>query len=406
MAIIIEEATDAEKSIFKKKLKKITQFKGSGTELISLYLPPDADRSSVTGQLTEEMSQSSNIKDQKTRKNVQGALKRIINFLKQIDFELPKKGMVIFSGNISKTEGKTDIKLFTIIPVKKLETKLYWCDSSFHLAPLEQMIIPSELYGIITLDKNEATIALLKGKKFEIVGNFKSRVAGKTRAGGQSAHRFEHLREEARHNFFKEVAEQVNKSFLQYEDKLTGVIMAGPGITKNFFLGEELLDHRIAKKIIGKVDTSYTDESGIKEALDKSGDILQGVGIIREKKIIQDFLKHIVKDGLASYGFKEVETDLNTGKVDTLIISEGIDKIVYVYKKETGETFKEMVDFENLETYSHPNAELLEELDYADYLMEKAQNTGSKTFIVSVDTDEGKQFLNGFGGVGAILRYK
>jgi peptide chain release factor subunit 1 len=41
-----------------------------------------------------------------------------------------------------------------------------------------------------------------------------------------------------------------------------------------------------------------------------------------------------------------------------------------------------------------------------DWMMEKAQGTGAKTKIISTDTPEGEQFLKGFGGVGAILRYR
>ncbi len=402
------EASAAEKTVFRKKLKKIENYKGFGTELISLYLPADADRSTVTAQLTEEMSQSSNIKDQKTRKNVQGALKKIINFLKQIDFKIPKTGLVIFSGNVSETRGKTDIKLLTVKPVRALETKLYRCDSTFHLEPLEQMAEPGELYGILAIDKNEATIALLRGKKYEIVGNFKSRVAGKSRAGGQSAHRFERLREEAKHNFFKEIAEQMNSAFLPLENKLKGIILAGPGITKNSFEEEELMDYRIAEKTIGKIDTSYTNESGIRETVNKSDEILKDSEIMKEKKVVQEFFEKIAKNSLASFGQEQVEKDLESGKVENLLLSEEIDKLVFVYKNLKNETtFEQIIDSIKEAQHKHPdNAELIEEIDYIEHLMEKAENTGTKTTIVSIETEEGEQFLKSFGGIGALLRYK
>ena len=64
-----EEVDEAELMQFKKKLAKLRTYQGRGTELISLYLPEDVDRSSVMGQITEETSQSSNIKSPTTRKN-------------------------------------------------------------------------------------------------------------------------------------------------------------------------------------------------------------------------------------------------------------------------------------------------------------------------------------------------
>ncbi len=174
--------------IFRKKIKKLKNFRGKGTELISLYIPENADRSSVMGQITEELSQSSNIKSPQTRKNVQGALRKINNFLKHINFKIPKNGLVLFCGNVSETEGRNNIRMFPVNPIKALKTKLYWCDSTFHLDPLNEMQETKEIYALIVLDKREATVALLKGKSYEIVGHFTSNVAGKTRAGGQCLH--------------------------------------------------------------------------------------------------------------------------------------------------------------------------------------------------------------------------
>ena len=171
--------------LLKRKLKEIKSYKGEGTQLISLYLPPNADRSSVTKQLTDESSQSSNIKSQHTRKNVQAALKRIINYLRQIDFKLPENGLVLFSGNVSENPSKIDVILLIFEPPKLLKTKLYWCDSSFHIAPLEELVQSEEVYGIVAIDKREATIAILNGKSYTIVNHTTSGVPGKTRAGGQ-----------------------------------------------------------------------------------------------------------------------------------------------------------------------------------------------------------------------------
>jgi peptide chain release factor subunit 1 len=410
----IETVDQAELSIFKKKLKKLAEYKGSGTQLISLYLPENVDRSSVMNQLTEEVSQSSNIKSPQTRKAVQGALKRIINFLKQIDFKLPKNGLVVFCGNISTTPGKTDIKLFTLKPVKDLKVKLYWCDSEFHLAPLKEMVVPTEVYALVVLDKREASLALLKGKRYDVLGVFHSQVAGKTRAGGQSAARFERLREEAEHDFYKRVSEKMNATFLPLGDKLKGVIVGGPGATKNYFLNTGLLDHRLKNNIIATIDTSYTDESGIRELVQKSEETLKDTELMRERKVLNEFMGEIGKDGLAAYGPKEVEEALTLGKAKTLLISEGVEWMVYKFRCDRcgEEELKIVQEPEKFEAGAYrcrkckSPVELLEEIDYADYLLEKAQATGAEVSVISTETNEGEQFLKGFGGVGALLRFK
>ncbi|MFH1587321.1 MAG: peptide chain release factor aRF-1 [Candidatus Diapherotrites archaeon] len=912
----LDEVNQSEIVLFKKKLEKLSKHKGKGTELITVYIPFGTDRSSVMGQLTEEISQSSNIKSPSTRKNVQGALRKIINFLKQINFKIPKRGLVVFAGNVSVVEGRNDIRLFTIRPINDLKTKLYWCDSKFHLAPLKEMTKPSEIYGLVTIDKNEATIAALVGKKYDILGKFTSGVAGKTRAGGQclandtfvqladgkiiqikdlhnpltvtsadledfsitnsqiinkwqskkqaiqittkfprmsvessgdhtffifeeneikeraarelkendtllmpekintkgkiqklktnyfnnykisdigikllvntrkgaklsqkklgklsglhqatisaveishfnprleflknyckslkidheifignycsqvstivlpeklgplvaqimgyflgdgnfenerigfseqtqeianfyekscrkifraktslrfregknyhqlrvsgkpivrfikneffskksaketlvpqnilaspngvlagflkgffdaegyvtsgrlglgiinknlaiqiqlallrfgiiasvheydsnrnpysdnhrftiditekkslelfgrfigftskqkeaklkkltektenrkskvrqvlvsgkfirklfereglntqnfskvsnffrdgrsmskevfknsiigevksnkklfaqfkkilerplipvkiksiskckkhvpmtdievsrqnflangilvhnSAKRFEHLREEAAQDFYKRVSEKMNLAFLPYGDKLKGLIIGGPGITKNYFLNRDLLDHRLKKNIISTVDISYTDESGIRELVQRSEEVLRDTDLMKERGAVNDFLEQIAKDELAAYGEKEVNEALKLGKVKELLLSEGIDWGVIKFQcNNCGLQEEKLVKDANYEAGGEKcgkcngQTELLEDADYLDFMLEKAAETGAELKIISTDTPEGEQFFKGFGGIGAILRYK
>lgn len=409
------EEIEAEVAVFKKKLKRLRQFKGRGTELISLYLPPAVDRSLVMSQLTEEISQAANIKSQITRKNVQGALRKVINYLKQIDFKLPQAGLAVFCGNISGQEGKSDIKLFVLKPVQELKTRLYWCDSSFHLTPLEEMIKSADAFGIIALDKRECTIALLAGKKYDIVAKLTSGVAGKQRAGGQSAARFERLREEAEKDFFKRVSERANKILLDYGDRLKGIIVAGPGITKNEFLEQQILHYDLRKKVLGTIDISYTDESGIREAVQKSEELLKDEEITKERTALNRFFTEVVKNGLVAYGQKEVEETISMGKAETILLSEAIEWIVVKTQCSScneldEEVVKEPEKFDlnkkNCKKCGSSKIELLEEIDYIDWISEKAKAIGAKVRIISVETSEGEQFFQSFSGIGAFLRYK
>ncbi len=405
----VAEDTQSEEVIFKKKLKKLGQYKGRGTELISVYIPGDADRSSVTGQLTEEVSQSSNIKSPQTRKNVQGALRKIINFLRQIDFKIPKNGLVVFAGNISENEGRADIRLFIVRPIKDLRTKRYWCDSSFHLEPLKDMAKPSDAYGLITIDKSEATIAILVGKRYEILGHFTSGYSGKMKAGGQSAHRFERLREEAEQEFYKRISEKSNAAFVPHGEKLKGIIVGGPGMTKIFFLEKDMLDHRLKGKVLGQMDTSYTDESGIRELVQKSETLLKDTDLMKERALMADFLTKLAKDGLAAYGEKEVMKALELGQAEKVLVSEAIEWIVYKVRNTTTGEERHVIDKDNSfeeKTKGAEPLEILEEEEFVDYMVQKTSQTSAKLEIVSVETPEGEQFYKGFGGLGAILRYK
>src|SRR2546430_12063754 len=61
---------------FKRTLEQLAKKEGRGTELISLYVPPDRRIHEVLGQLREELGTASNIKSRTTRQNVEDAIER------------------------------------------------------------------------------------------------------------------------------------------------------------------------------------------------------------------------------------------------------------------------------------------------------------------------------------------
>lgn len=275
---------------FRKQLKFLQQQRGDGTELISVYIPPGANVSEVSNQLREEYSQSMNIKSKQTRKNVQAAIDRISQMLKGVS-KPPENGVAIFCGNLG---GK--IELYNLIPPEPINVRLYRCDSTFVLDPLLEMVESKEVYGVFVIDRREATVALLKGKNVKILYHTLSRVPGKHGKGGQSQQRFERGIEIAAHEFFKQVGDVINQSF--FDQKIIGIIAGGPGPTKETFLRGDYLHTGIKQKIVGVVDVSYTDEIGIKEIVDKSGEIMQKLEVVKEKELVKDFLEKVARGGL------------------------------------------------------------------------------------------------------------
>ncbi len=393
---------------FKKMLRFLSSVRGQGTELITIYIPPDYNIAEVSNKLRGEYSQAENIKSKQTRKNVLGAIERILQALKQWK-KPPKNGLAIFCGNVSDQPGVSNIKLFVLEPPKPVQIQLYRCDSSFFLEPLTDMLEPEVVYGIVTIDRREATLAFLKGKRVEIIKNLQSNVPGKHRAGGQSSVRFERLIEIAAHEWFKKIGDMANQYFSPQEVK--GVIVGGPGPTKNYFINGDYINNVVKDKIVGVVDTSYTDEFGIREVLEKSGEIMKELGVVKERKLISEFIKRISTDGLATYGEGEVRQALMEGKAETLLISEKLTWLRVTMKcPQCGYKEKITVKGENLPTKLCPKCNTpmqpVEEEDVIEELAKLAETSGAKVEVISTDTPEGKQFYEGFGGIGALLRYK
>ena len=389
-------------------MKELQKYKGRHTELITLYVPFGSDRSTVMNQIINEISQSSNIKSATTRKNVKGALRKIIQYLKVTDFYIPKTGLGLFCGNIAEQEGKTDIQFFHIIPLRELKIKTYRCDSNFYLDPLLDMLAPNSIYGIVAIDNREATIAQLVGKNYKILARLGSAVPGKIKAGGQSAKRFEHLREEAAQEFYTRISEKINEIFVPFaqDGKFKGFVFGGPGATKRKMIDFGKVDYRLNNKIIGFLDNTYTDESGIKEIIDLSEDMLKESELVIEKQEINAFMEKVVKTNLATYGLNEVIEAVKTGRASKIIVSEDLKIDQASFECNSCEKhFFSSKETANCKYCDSKDIEALEELDAGDFFYELAKKTNTDIVFVSDDTSEGKQFYNAFGGIGAILRY-
>lgn len=361
------------KHTLKKLIKNLGSIKGRHTELVSVYVPAGYNINEISSQLRGEQSTAENIKSKPVRKNVTSALEKIMRHL-QLYKKTPEHGLAVFCGNISEKEGAANIELWAIEPPEPLKVKMYWCDQKFVLEPLEDMVKEREIYGIINLDKSEADIALLSGKKINPMAHFESIVPGKSRAGGQSAQRFSRIREGLLNDWLKKVGEAANKVFGEHKEVL-GIILSGPGPIKDYFLKGEYIHASVRENIIGTVDTSYTGEHGLHETIERSEDLLKEASVTQEKKILQKFFNELQRpNGLVTYGLSEVKKAMEMGAVDTVILSDETDIKV-------------------------------DDKDVVEYFEEEVKNFGSELVVVSSDTREGSQFLQ-LGGIGAILRYR
>ncbi|MFH1306712.1 MAG: LAGLIDADG family homing endonuclease [Candidatus Micrarchaeota archaeon] len=174
-----------EKYLLKKQIHHLKNLKGSGTELISVYIPSKAQIHATSNKLKEEAGQASNIKSKGTRKNVMDALEKIIHHLKSYGHIAPESGIAIFCGNVSDNPSKTDIQLFAIFPPEPMKVQTYRCDSRFYLGPLEEMVEVKESYGLVVMDGRECTIATLRGTNVKILKRLHSTAHSKIRKGGQ-----------------------------------------------------------------------------------------------------------------------------------------------------------------------------------------------------------------------------
>tara|TARA_Y100000034_G_scaffold111629_1_gene144877 strand:- start:6109 stop:7197 length:1089 start_codon:yes stop_codon:yes gene_type:complete len=349
-------------------LEQLEQYKGRHTELISVYISSGYDVNSVQKQLEAEKSTAKNIKSTATRKNVSDALDKIVRHLKTLK-KTPPNGLALFCGNVSKKEGQDDLQLWDIEPPMPLKIRLYRCDKEFVLDTLKEQLEVSEVFGLLVMDRKEATIGLLEGKRIEVLQKMTSGIPGKVKAGGQSAARFSRITEGLTKEFYKRIADEMKKIFFDNK-KLKGIIVGGPIPTKDEFLDGKYMVTKLNEKVIGRIDIGNSDESGLKELVEKSKDILSDQEIVHEKKLLENFFETLgEKPDMALYKEKDIRKALEYGAVKILLLSKNFDK----------DTIKD--------------------------LKRKARDMSSKVEIISTDTEEGDQFQK-LSGMGAILRFK
>jgi len=404
------ELTDLQKYEFRRSLEEVRKLSGRGTELISLYVPPSRQISDVSNYLRSEYSQSSNIKSASTRKNVQAAISSILSRLKNFKSP-PENGLVFFVGHRSVGADQTDMIQFVLEPPEPVPTFIYRCDSQFFTEPIEGMLETKDKYGLIVIDRSEATVGMLHGKRIVPIKNMQSLVPSKHGRGGQSARRFERVIEIAAHEYYKKVADVANEAFLS-EKELKGILVGGPGPTKDFFVKSEYLHYELQKKIIDTFDTGYTDEYGLKELLEKSRERMKDLDLMREKDLMQRLFEEIRRPdgGLSIYGEEQVKNALTIGAVDTLIISEDLRRVKLGLTCPSCGAKKDTMAKDSTEDVRCDKCGAIMKVDKVDDLVGDfhsiADANNTKVEFISGESEEGGLLLKAFGGVAGILRFR
>jgi len=403
-----------------KMINKLGNITGHGTELVTVYIPPRRPIYDIVSQLKNEAGTASNIKSDLTRNHVQDALSRTVEHLKLYK-EPPENGLVIFCGAIptGKGIGTEKIEIYSVVPPKAVQINLYRCDDHFWIDHLKDMMKDDRVIGILSLDTQEAGFGILTGDRWEVVESLTSGVAGKHRQGGQSARRFERLRDNELNEYYRRVADYAQKIFIdQYDVK--GLIIGGPGPTKDGFIREEYLDYRLQNNIISVLDSSYSGSEGVRELIDKVNDqgIMADYRLMEEKKIVKRFISEVYSGkGLGIYGIYDVINSLKNGFADLVIVNDDItvvrveikcNKCQNIQEKfiERSELMSLKQEFTSSTCPSCGSQDLeLSDQDIIEYLEELSLMSGSRLEVISGKTEEGAQ-LASLGKIGAILRFK
>lgn len=330
---------------------------------------------------------------------------------------MPPNGLVVYCGTIITEEGKEKKVNFDFEPHKPINTSLYLCDNKFHTEALSELLESDAKFGFIIMDGNGTLFGTLAGNTRQVTHKLQVDLPKKHGRGGQSALRFARLREEKRHNYVRKVAELASQFFLTNDKvNVAGLVLAGSADFKTELSQSDMFDSRLQSKVVKIVDVSYGGENGFNQAIELSVESLSNVKFVQEKKLIQQYFDEISQDtGKFCYGVDDTLKALEMGAVDRLIIWENLDLMrcvlrdseentEYVVHVGKGQERDHSALFKN--TKPQHDLELAHSMSLLEWFTESYKDYGATLEFVTDRSQEGAQFVKGFGGIGGLLRYK
>ncbi|KAK8735236.1 hypothetical protein OTU49_005576 [Cherax quadricarinatus] len=399
----------------KKLIKSLEMARGNGTSMISLIIPPKDQIARVSKMLADEFGTASNIKSRVNRLSVLSAITSVQQRLK-LYTKVPPNGLVIYCGTIVTEEGKEKKVNIDFEPFKPINTSLYLCDNKFHTEALSALLADDNKFGFIVMDGNGALFGTLQGNTREVLHKFNVDLPKKHGRGGQSALRFARLRMEKRHNYVRKVAETAVQLFISSDKpNIAGLVLAGSADFKTELSQSDMFDPRLQGKVIKLVDVSYGGENGFNQAIELAAESLANVKFIQEKKLIAKYFEEISQDtGKYCFGVVDTLKALECGAVEILICWENLDLVRYVLKNHqsgeetilhlTPEQEKDKTHFTDKAT--GVELELVDSMPLLEWLANNYKSFGATLEIITDRSQEGSQYVRGFGGIGGILRYK
>ncbi|MCU4800251.1 peptide chain release factor aRF-1 [Halobacteria archaeon HArc-gm2] len=345
------------------RIDQLADYRGEGTELVTVAVPPDKSLQTIRERIDREQAQAENIKSDRTRTNVQDALGRIRRHLQAYE-ETPPNGLVVYAGVV---DGELRDDVFDDLD-RPVDVSIYRCAAEFETAPVEQALTPSTAYGLVVLERGRAALGRLAGERIVDTRTIESQVMGKSRAGGQSAQRFERERDRQKHEFFTQVADAVEGTFLS-EPTVDGLVLGGTTITVDEFQQGDYLHHELRDRVLGVYPVEYATEQGLAQLVERAEDVLSDAQRRRERAALDRFFTALGRDGDVAYGTDATRTAIEYGAVDVLLVADTLPP-------------EQVRDLETATT-----------------------DQGGECLIVSTDTDRGAQFETALGGLGAFLRF-
>ncbi|ELZ19633.1 peptide chain release factor 1 [Haloterrigena salina JCM 13891] len=345
------------------RLDRLSSASADRDILVSLAVPPEETIGEARQPVETDYAEASQRDERSFPKPLTDALETVRSELNEYD-EIPESGLAIYAG---VPDGDRVAAVFDDLPVP-VDESIYRHANEFDLGPLEDVTEPESTHGLLVVERGGAALGVLDDEGVEPLESFESEVPGKSSAGGQFAERFERDRERQKREFFAEVADRAERTFIG-DEPVDSVLLGGTTGIVETFRDEADLDHRLEDRIVDEFAVEYATQQGLEQLAEKGQEALEERDRDDVRETLGEFFDRIGDDEPVAYGREAVDDALAFDAVETLLLSTGLE-----------------------------GADLQE-------LGERTEGQGGETVVVPDDFPDGNRFAEAFGGIGALLRF-
>lgn len=202
----------------------------------------------------------------------------------------------------------------------------YRCDKVFHLDELIKLYEKHDYYAIVLVSGKIVELYIHSNVNTKLIRKIEMSLPNQHKTGGQSAQRFERIRNEKIGWFIKKIMECMINSFVDHgQFKYKGLIVAGPGELKNTISDNDLFIKYFAKHLLKILTISEIKSQTINDVIGKSIDVFEHQDLDIFRKLEKQILDPNGTD-LIVFG-DEAHTLFIDGKLKELYVSGNYDQI-------------------------------------------------------------------------------
>jgi len=368
------------------ELKELSVMSGDGNFFVSLYLNVNP----ITNTKGDYIIHFRNMLKETVEKVSKDAIKKTKSDIERIEVYLSgnkrefKKGLVIISSQPLGFWRNYHLSL----PVKN-ELVL---DNAPYIKPLLTLMEEFPRYVVLLVDKESARIFLIHLGNIEIYTELLTPdVPGRHKKGGWFALEQSRYKRHIDYHISLHMKDVIRTlEGLIYKEAINRVIIGG---TEEAVIK---IKGMLSQTILNKVISTFHPEkiAGDKDVLDKTLKIIEGFEREREKETVQELITRAMKNKMAVIGLEDVLTNLQEGKVMSLIFLKDMTASGFRCTNCNFLTSQIL----NVCPYCRAGFERINYL--IDYALQRAVEHGAIIKVVN-ESDE----LRKAGGIGAFLRF-